>query len=227
MRSRTLLIAILLHANTANTTNTLNTGPEHYEHAFSNTSVLEHYQISFLCAHITQLLHAIGHAFRSRFGGYLGIHLGSPCLGESLLGGGFCLGESLTEQTPLLHPYLGKEARRALPPHEHSPDTARTHTEHKSRRKGRKRLKHSRAGKTIGNSRAGNTRELETQAPGPLTFSAMQQLHDLKHSRAENSSARHGYHFRHATVTQSEALESWKLKRRARLRFLPRDSYTI
>ena len=154
-RSRTLLIAILLHANTANTTNTPNTGPEHYEHAFSNTSVLEHYQISFLCAHITQLLHAIGHAFRSRFGGYLGIHLGSPCLGESLLGGGFCLGESLTEQTPLLHPYLGKEACRALPPHEHSPNTARTHSEHKSRRKGRKRLKHS---------RAGNYRKLKHQA---------------------------------------------------------------
>ena len=202
MRSRTLLIAILLHANTANTTNTLNTGPEHYEHAFSNTSVLEHYQISFLCAHITQLLHAIGHAFRSRFGGYLGIHLGSPCLGESLLGGGFCLGESLTEQTPLLHPYLGKEACRALPPHEHSPNTARTHSEHKSRRKGRKRLKHS---------RAGNYRKLKS----------------WKHSRAGNSSAGPGYVFCRATVTQSEALERRKLKRQARLRFLPCDSYTI
>ena len=127
--------------------------------------------------------------------------------GKSLLGrvpawrGGFCLGESLTEQTSLLHPYLGKEACRALPPHEHSPNTARTHSEHKSRRKGRKRLKHS---------RAGNYRKLKS----------------WKHSGAGNSSAGPGYVFCCATVTQSEALERRKLKRQARLRFLPCDSYT-
>ena len=121
----------------------------------------------------------------------------SPCSG-----GGFCLGESLTEQTPLLHPYLGKEACQALPPHEHSPNTARTHSEHKSRRKGRKRLKHS---------RAGNYRKLKS----------------WKHSRAGNSSAGPGYVFCRATVSQSEALERRKLKRQARLRFLPCDSYTI
>ena len=133
MRSRTLLIAILLHANTANTTNTLNTGPEHYEHAFSNTSVLEHYQISFLCAHITQLLHAIGHAFRSRFGGYLGIHLGSPCLGESLLGGGVLLGRVPDRADPPPPPILGQRSLPGpTPPRtqpEHSANTLRTQIE--------------------------------------------------------------------------------------------------
>jgi hypothetical protein len=90
--------------------------------------------------------------------------------------------------------------------------------------------------------------QVEAQAPGPVmlvsvrqlhnlkcsrdgnlsvTFVAVRQLHDLKHSRAGSSSARPGYVFCRATVTQSEAFDSWKLKRQARLHFQPCDSYTI
>ena len=68
------------------------------------------------------------------------------------------------------------------------------------------------------------TRELETQATGLIAFLHVRQLHNLGHSRARNSSVRPSYVFCRPTVTQSESLESWKLKPQTRLQFCPFDS---
>ena len=59
---------------------------------------------------------------------------------------------------------------------------------------------------------------------GLVAFLHVRQSHNLRPSRARNSSVRPSYVFCRSTVTQSEALENWELKPQTRLQFCPFDS---